>query len=501
VNETTSEIDTPPGIHRLTRDIGFEAFREFLSRQSRIPGSRAVPVAAGYKMPLKKDTGRPNVVWLMADQLRADVFGFLKKYNIQTPNIDRLANESIVFENSFCAEPVCCPARATLMTGHYPSKHGVLHNVGYPMRAEEMVLPKILSKNGYRTGLVGKSHDGRNAGEMWESFEYVEDAFGATMPSKVCFNLKNFPSIKMISPKDGQDCNRVLYGTYPAGPEISKSHLLSTRFMNLLYWHSQDRPFFFSLSLDDPHPPVVPPPPYDSMYAASDIIPEFFDDSGRSLAGKPATVKDWHRFYECDHISPNDYRKHAAHYLGLVSYVDTEIGRILDYLDETGLAQNTIVILNSDHGHMIGEHGLVHKGPFCYDGVIKIPTIIRWPGKIKPGLRNDAIVEGVDFLPTVLDMLGVRNSEEVHGRSLRPLWENPNIPWKEHAFIQWDDYIFCIRGKIWKLTWYESDKTGEMYNIQTDPFEKTNLFAESQYQVERDELLNRLNEWRQKYAT
>ena len=486
-----------PGSDRTGPRRGFDTFRAGLAEEGRVrPRERR---RRGSSTPERKRSDRPNVLWLMADQLRADTMGCMGHPSIQTPNMDRVAGEGAVFTNSFAGEPVCMPSRATFLTGHYPGIHGVLQN-GIPMRESEVAFPTLLKEAGWRTANIGKSHCGRNSKDIWEYTEYVEDVFGATKPSKVAFDPEVYPELTFIGNEVCDNSDRVLYGKYPGPPQTSKSYILASQAMMWLYWHDDPRPFFLRVSFDDPHPPVVPPEPYASMYGPDDVRPELLEGYERSLATKPSVVREYREFTGMSEISEADHRMHAARYLGLVSHLDAQMGRIIDYLDEIGVADNTIVIINSDHGHMIGEHGLSHKGPLCYEGTARVPTIVRWPGRLEAGKRIDALADGVDFMPTVLDMLDVDIPQDAHGHSLLPVLEGKEKKVRDYAFIEWDDFGFCIRGERWKLTWWDSDQDGELYDLAEDPLEKNNLYHEPGVREVRDDLLERLNEWRGRYG-
>jgi len=486
-----------PGSDRTGAKAGFGGFRDLLVRQGKLPPLwRPVRQA---RAPQRRPAERVNVLWLMADQLRADTFGFAGHPLIETPNLDRLAAEGVTFTNAFCSEPVCSPSRAAMLTGRYNYATGTIQN-GYPMRPAELTFPTLLAEAGYRTANIGKNHCGRAPRDIWEYQETVKDVFGATKPSDVPFDPEVFAGCTYLGGRPLDNSDEVLSGRYPGPVKTTKSYIMATQAMKWLYWHDDPRPFFLRVSFDDPHPPVVPPDPYFDMYSPDEVPAELIDAQAESMAGKPATVREWQRCRHMDDVTEREHREHAARYFGLVSHLDAQMGRILDYLDELGLADNTIVIVNSDHGHMIGEHGLTHKGPHCYEGVSRIPTVIRWPGRVKPGTRLDALVEGVDLMPTVLDMLGVPVPDGLHGRSWLPLLDGTASDLRDHAFMHWEDYVFCIRGKRWKLTYYVPDDDGELYDLESDPWEKVNLYGDERRRAVRDELLDRLNAWRADYA-
>ncbi|MFO7955687.1 MAG: sulfatase-like hydrolase/transferase [Candidatus Brocadiia bacterium] len=491
MSDERKDMKVPPG--------GFSNFRDKLEVEGRVGALPRRGRRGPSEPPERHPAGdRPNVLWLMADQLRGDTLGCAGHPVVKTPNIDRLASEGAIFTNTFCAAPVCVPSRASMLTGRHLFGHGAVSN-RHRMRGGQVRFPELVRGAGWRTANVGKHHAGCSSQEVWEEQITVEDRFGATKPSSVPFDPKNFPGVTFIANEVCDNANRILHGKYPARVNLTKSFILSSQGIDWLRWNDDPRPFFLRVSYDDPHPPIIPPEPFHSMYGPEDVPEGIWSEQDASIRSKPATVADWRRYQHQDGISLEDHRKHAAAYFGLVSHLDAQIGRVLEYLDETGLAENTIVILNSDHGHMIGEHGLAHKGPYCYEGTLHIPTIIRWPGHIEPGTRVDALTHGVDLMPTVMDLLDLEAPDGLHGRSLAPLLAGDGEE-REYVFSQWEDYVFCVRGRRWKLTWYESDQTGELYDLEADPYEKENLYGEEDHREVREELMGVLRDWRDQYA-
>ncbi len=485
-----------PGSDRKGKSKGFSSFREKLAAEGRLP--KLHRRRRSHLEPAHEPRERPNVLWLMADQLRAETFGFMGHPAVETPNLDRLAEEGAVFTRMLCAEPVCMPSRASMLTGRYPFAHGVIAN-GYSMNPDMTVLPSLFRSAGYRTADIGKNHCGRSGREVWEEQYSIEDRFGATKPSKVPFDPENFPGVTFVGNRVCDNSDRVLYGKYPAPKSLTKSYLLATEAQKWLYWDEDERPFFLRVSFDDPHPPVVPPEPFCQMYTPEDVPPEIWENQRESMEGKPPTVREYQRYRHNDEISLEDHKQHAAHYFGLVSHLDQQMGRIVDYLKEVGRAENTLIVVNSDHGHMIGEHGLAHKGPYFYRGVAHIPTLLWWPGRIEPR-RIDALAEGADLMPTLMELMGLDIPDGLDGRSLAPLLNGRAEGLRDYAFTQWQDYAFCIQGERWKLTWYDSDGEGELYDLQEDPWEKNNLFHEPGLSDIRDGLLERLRAWRGRHA-
>ncbi len=493
------DISIEPGTDRhLDRPVDVEAR---LRAEGRLRPTAEPPGGSGRKKsgaPPQQNMEGLNVLWIFCDQLRGDTFGFAGHPSIKTPNLDRLAACGAVFERSYCTSPLCCPSRASMLTGQYLPRHGVTRN-GRRMAAEseKLLLPRILAEAGYRTANIGKHHAGISANKVWEHNEYVDDAFGATKPSKVPFEPGYWPEDLTFVKEPCDNADRVLYGTYPAPYQVSKSHLLTTQAMRLLYWHRESRPLLLRVSYDDPHSPIVPPEPFASMYSPRDVPEELFEGGMQSIHTKTRTVRDNWRWKGWDAVSMDDHRRHAAYYMGMVSHIDFQIGRLLEYLEASGWAQNTLIVFNSDHGHMTGENAQVIKGGICYQGVCRIPTVMVWPGRIPPGRRVPGVINGTDLAPTILSACSLTAPEEMQGRNLMPLAEGRSERLREFTVSQWSTYIYTIIGERWKLIWYDSDGAGELYDLENDPYEIRNLWDAESERATRERLLRELNLWRE----
>ncbi len=489
--------------HGKATSPGFGEFRHWLGEQGRLP---KLPKRERPRYEPARPASRPktNVLWLMADQLRWDTFGFMNHPMVRTPNLDRLAARGTTFTRSYCSMGICVPSRASFFTGRYLYGHGALNN-HYPMKPFEEApdFVTFFRDAGYRCANLGKHHCGRNGGKVWEFQGNAEDAFGATAPTRAPFLPHVFPDTVFLGGIESSNPNDVLHGIYPGPPETSKSYHLANAAIRWLYYNDDPRPFLLRVSLDDPHPPVTPPEPYASMYDPEAIPDDLLERWKESFAEKPPTVREWAEQTHKTAISEPDHRKHAARYFGLVTHLDAQFGRVLDYLEAIGEAENTLILFNSDHGHMIGEHGLSHKGPFCYVGTAAIPTVLAWPGHIRESQRIDALVEGVDLAPTLCDLCEVPVPEGTcwDGHSWRPLLEGKTTALRHHAFVQYEDFVFCVVGERYKLTVYDSDNgAGELYDLQADRLEKHNLWDRPDVATIQASLLQTLKDWRARHA-
>ncbi len=474
----------------------FMTYREELISDGRINCESRIKPQNFNKTVYPDRSKQLNVLWIMTDQQRADTFGCKGFPKIQTPNMDKLIQEGMSFERSYCSSPVCLPSRASFLSGKYVGETGAWQN-NCLLNDDVELLPTILKNAGYRGANIGKDHFGRNPKLEWEFDQCIEDSFGATAPRSVPFMPALFEDNLFMGHQESTNSDLMVYGKYPGPLEMSKSYLLANAAVNWLGWNDDPRPFLLRVSFDDPHPPVVPPEPYFGMYNPDDMPDELFSDAEKSMANKPKYIQEFNKFSGADELTEKEHRRHAAEYCALITHMDAQIGRVLDKLDELGLRENTIVILNSDHGHMIGEHGFAMKGVTMHEGVAKIPTVIRWPGKIEENSKSDALVSNVDFLPTILDVLNISDKDKnLVGKSMKPLFYGENESIRDCVFLHWDDFGWGIVEKEWKLTFYDGNEQGELYYLPEDPYEKNNRWGDETVNDIKNDLLKKVNQWK-----
>ncbi|MBN1675297.1 MAG: sulfatase-like hydrolase/transferase [Kiritimatiellae bacterium] len=436
--------------------------------------------------------GKPNILFVTADHLRYDTLGCNGDPVIQTPAIDRLAAEGVCFDNGFVQNPVCQPSRATLMTGRYPRHHGVRWN-GNRLDENEMTLPEFLRNAGYATACVGKHHIGQkrfldafdhmaagNCRRNWA--ERADGDYTVDRPNpfeqyvrergheyKTGYALPGFRANLGAVPSDlPDDCHIDAYVGMKAREYLEN---LST-----------DKPFFLWLGFYGPHHPYVPSGRFARMYEP-DSVPSFRRAEG-DIGKKPPEYGSYfhardHKFRGFDRASEATFRRMKAAYYGMVSQLDWQLGLTLDLLHRKGLAPNTIVVLTSDHGDFLGDHGIAAKGPFLLDCMLHVPLIVRAPG-CAPGTRSDALVESVDVFPTLAALAGEEPPEWVQGRRLcgpPAAQARDNQPARDAVYAEAVDKK-CIRTRDWKYIHYPAKPYGELYDLREDPYELNNLHAE-----------------------
>lgn len=436
----------------------------------------------------------PNVLWICTDQQRYDTIAALGNSLISTPNIDGLVRDGVTFTQAYCQSPVCTPSRASFLTGRYPRTTRCRQN-GQSIPADERLVSRLFADAGYRCGLAGKLHlascsDGKVEERIDDGYEHfawshhpqpdwAENAYTQWLArrGKSWDELYSAPGSPYVKPGVPAEFHQT---TWCADEAIQ--FIRSER----------DAPWFFSFNCFDPHHPFDPPAEYLSRYAPESMpLPK--RRSGE-LQSKPL-------FQQLDsiwaHNSPGEFhtaemtdddrRQVCAAYYAMCELIDDQVGRMLSALDETGQRENTIVIFMSDHGEMLGDHGIYFKGPHFYDEAVRVPLIFSWPGQFLANRRIDGLTELIDIAPTLLDLAGLDMPQRIQGRSLRGFLDGQRASdaGRPHVFSEYynswthsNAYGSMLRTKEQKIVVYHgTDDVGELYDLRNDPDEFENLWA------------------------
>jgi arylsulfatase len=436
---------------------------------------------------------RPNILFVTADHLRYDTLGCMGDPIIRTPAIDRLAREGVCFEQFFVQNPVCQPSRATMMTGRYPRHHGVRWN-GSRLDENEMTLVEFLKSQGYTTASIGKHHV---AQERFRAALDVVDAEGIRRnwrervdgdytvhdpnPFEAYVRAQGYEYVTGYALPDF----RKRLGAVPSDlPE--DCHLdayVGIKAREYLESIDQRAPFFLWLGFYGPHHPYVPSGRFAHMYDPAHV-PAFHRAEG-DIAGKPPEYRFYfetpdHKYRGFPDASEETFREMKAAYYGMVSQLDWQLGLTLDALKARGLEENTIVVLSSDHGEFLGDHGIPAKAPFLLDCMLHVPCIVRAPG-IPPGTTHGDLVESVDLFPTIVRLADFEPPEWVQGHDLCPSISGDrgtrgDAP-RTAIYAEAVDKR-CIRTAEWKYIHYPGKPYGELYHLTADPYELENLYAQ-----------------------
>lgn len=445
----------------------------------------------------KTSPGRPNILWIGVDQMRFDTPGCNGNLICRTPNIDRLAGEGIRFTNAYTNCCLCTPARASMLTGLFAFKHGIgtncdlYHSMARELPHPEMLLHRRLQAQGYRCGFLGKWHVGAEKGPANYGFEGMNLAGYGDIVRYTGFQQYLEAAHLSYGPVDkpvfGNPKNKTLLAGIWDGPtESTTARYLANRTIDLLNRYAADeRPFFIDCQFWGPHPPYLPSREFAGRHDREAIRP--WPNSNDDLKGKPASVQRFRTsFYR---KLPQDWygwRELVGLYYDYTSMIDQEIGRILDRLSQLGLAGNTIVIFEADHGDMTGSHGLFDKG-FMYQEAFRIPLIVRWPAKSRGPRTSDELVYNMDIFPTLLDALD-QTDLGLDGRSFLPIIEGKPLPEPRDAiYLEFHGirYLYSQRALVTKEGYkyiFNAGDFDEFYDLNKDPDELNNVIDSAEYE-------------------
>ena len=442
---------------------------------------------------------KPNILWITTEGVPLSVLSCYGSRLMQTPNIDRIAREGMLFRNSFCNNALCAPSRATLLTGKYNHLSGMTTNPGDTTNGQthsffdpsQETFAKILQRNGYKTGLAGKWHlvssPGKPSNPGEAGFDYFVFKQGAGGPY---YNPKGFFQNPSLGSRE------IKQKEYPGYMTDTFTDLAIEGIKQL------KEPFCMTVQYFNDHRPFEPPHQYEHIYDKV-RFPEpgtFWDDYAyRSAAAREAhmRISDMTDFDPPKEYTPRqrrqwNYQRLMQRFLGTLKSQDDNIGRLLDYLDKSGLSENTIVVFTGDHGFFLGEHGWFDKR-FMYEEALRVPWIIRYPGVTKPGSTSDAWVQSIDNAPTILDMVGLPLPSDMQGRSLVPIF-NGNTPadWRRSMYYHYYEFApphwalpnYGIRTERYKLISYYTINEWELFDLDRDPDEMDSLFREEGMEVE-----------------
>lgn len=491
---------------------------------------------------------KPNILFIMADQLRYDFLGCVGHPHIKTPNIDALARKGIRFTNTFCQSPVCGPSRMSFYTGRYPSSHGATYNPA-PLRVSELTLGDYLRPEGYRVALTGKSHmvadvqgmarvgldpgttEGRRIAECGFDPYWRDDGLHPCQSVDPDLEYNNYlrdlgyqgknPWHDYANSAEGENGEilsgwKMRYARLPARvkEEHSETAYTTNRAIDFMEEYKGE-PWCLHVSYIKPHWPYVAPAPYHKMYDQSHVLPA--NKHERELENPQPVIEGWMKHEECINFSKEEVRQRVIPtYMGLITQLDDYIGRLVTYLEKTGQSDNTIIVFTSDHGDYLGDHWLGEKDMF-HEESVKIPLIVMDPrpaANATRGFVNDKFVEAIDLVPTFLDWAGgdVKGADHIlEGRSITGLvnGENPE-QWRKVVISEYDyawrharwhvgvdvdvARIYMLRTAKWKLVYFEGFRP-QLFDLENDPKELTDLGANPDYTETIKMLEAALFEW------
>jgi len=419
---------------------------------------------------------RPNIVFILVDDLRWDELGCAGHPYIKTPNIDRIAREGAMFRNAFMTTPLCSPSRASFLTGQYAHANGITDNVDRSAASHKLVtFPLLLHQSGYETAFVGKWHMGnddtpRPGFDRWVSFKGqgayydpdINEDGKSVKPAGYITDLLNGYAVEFI--KRRRDKPFLVYLAHKAiHPEANQNN-------------------DGSVNLADSER-FMPAERHKNLYAGKTVPRR--PNAMRAPVGKPALER---RIGELPPLGAATGTRDEA-ILGRqrsLSAIEEGVGEILSALKETGQLDNTLIVFTSDNGYFYGEHGLSVERRLAYEESIRMPLLVRYPRMIKAGTAPDEIALNIDLAPTLLSVAGASAPGDMQGRSLAPLLKGEKVKWRDSFLIEYySDRVFprmermgykAARNGRWKYIHYlELEGMDELYDLKTDPYEMKNL--------------------------
>ncbi|MGE4003570.1 MAG: sulfatase [Planctomycetaceae bacterium] len=450
---------------------------------------------------------KPNVVFIVADDLNCDL-GCYGHPQVHSPHIDALARRGVLFEHAYCQYPVCNPSRASFMTGRRPNETRILalpkgarfssdYEYGHHFRdtiSDTLTLPELFRQHGFQAARVGKVYHFGVPGQIGtsglddrQSWDYLVNPAGRDKAEEN----------KVFTLTPGSFGGSLSWLAMDGSDDEQTDGLCATAAISLLEeYHANQQPFFLAVGFYRPHTPYVAPKRYFDLYPPDQItLPELsIDDRRREPPAAFAGAK------AVEDALTDDVRRRAIQgYRAATSFLDAQVGRVVDALDRLGLAENTIVVLTSDHGYHMSEHGLWQKMTL-FENSARVPLIIAGPGAAADQTAG-TMSELVDLYPTIADLCGLTPPEYVDGVSLRPALENSEAEVKAAAFTQLvrnGKLAYSIRTARWRYTLWDDGREGEqLFDMESDPRETSNLAGDPQYAAAIRELRQQLRAYAQ----
>lgn len=436
---------------------------------------------------------RPNVLLITADHMRWDALGCNGNPFVQTPNLDALAARGVTFDGSFSCNPICVPGRATITTGNYSHVCTGIKNNSGRIRSGQPTIAAHFRDAGYHTLAVGKLHYVPYAPpgqpRLLHGFEHAELCEEGRIlhqfsPGADARGLEDYHDWLHdmgwggYERAHGTGNNDVHPAPSPLPAELHEESWVATRTIANLEDHLSSRPgrpFFAWASFTKPHPPYDPPRPFDALYDPRDIPPPV--GSVDLLADRDPWLRYNPVAYGWDKLSPQAVQVARAHYFGMVTFQDQMIGRILSFLSDTGLTDNTLVVYTADHGDLLGDFGCFFKCNM-FDGSVRIPAIYAGPGVAPHATSGTQLVGQHDILPTLAELTGTSLRAPVMGSSLAPALRDPSAQSRELVFSQSLDsprQRYMVRSHSFKYVYHELGGIEELYDCKDDPHELRNL--------------------------
>lgn len=459
-----------------------------LSRRRFLASLAAGALCGGTLVRAATEPQRRNVLFIALDDLNDWIQLLDPKAPIRTPNIERLAAKGVCFTNAFCASAACNPSRTAVLTGLRPSTTGVYGNQADWRRAlpDVATIPQHFMAHGYTAQGAGKVFHHHYGGAFhddasFQDFQPMPNPPDAPMPEEKLNGLEWYGSPNTD------------WGPWPAN-EAEAIDVRTANYAIEALGRKQDKPFFLTAGIFRPHMPFFAPQRFFDMYQGKVMMPEILEGDLDDLpSGAQALLKSKKWFFEgmmkAEKDKPGTWAEAVRSYQAAATFADAQVGRILDALEKSPYADNTVIVLWSDHGYHLGEKR--HWEKFAlWEKTNHVPFIVVAPGVAKPGGRCRRPVSLIDLYPTLIDLCGLKEKPELDGVSLTPLLRDPDAAWERPALMTYGFNNHAVRDERYRYIRY-ADGTEEFYDIESDPHEWHNLAGQARYK----EHMERLAKW------
>ncbi|ARN57100.1 sulfatase [Sedimentisphaera salicampi] len=464
----------------------------------------------------------PNIIIMMTDQQRFDALGCMGDKAAHTPNIDRLAEEGTLFERCYVSNPICTPSRASMLTGKTVPGHG-LYRLYDNLPEDEIMFPEYLRRAGYKTAMFGKMHTSgrlkeakeRHPNDGFEIYKWCIEPYihqDSPLNAYTKWLREKDPAFAEKLRKKGRSISRI-------PRELHMTKWAADNTIDLINDYKEGNPFFGIMSVFDPHNPYEGYPPEMAELIDEDKIEDPILKKSSDEPSPIAYERNRSHLGSIDNFSLEELREMKKNYLATIAFFDEQVGRVLDALDEKGIADNTLVVVTSDGGDMLGDHQLLAKGAFLYEQSIRVPLIMRWPSKMPSGKRVRELTQLQDLACTSLSAAGIMNekiqSTMPESLNLAALANGNAERWRDFAVStfrntgimvdgQYPDppiHITMIRETRYKLIAYlnprgsEEPFEGQIFDMHKDPHELNNLWDSPEHIEIKLRLISKLAGW------
>ncbi|MEM7626284.1 MAG: sulfatase-like hydrolase/transferase [Planctomycetota bacterium] len=437
---------------------------------------------------------RPNILYIHSDQHRWDCLGAHGHPLLRTPHLDRLAAQGVDFQQACTPTPICTPARACLLTGKWPTQHGVTSiprtEIYHPLAEDQPLLTRLLHDAGYRQAHIGKWHDetkGQPTGYGVDFFQWEEDDYDAwRLEQGLPLRERKNGWFGEVDPTTTIEQTRIAWGANHTLDQMSR-------------FTKEGKPWFIRWDPSEPHLPNLIAPEMEDWYPVGDIEPwPSFPDP---LNDKPPIQKQQRRTWGTDDWGWDKWAPIVSRYLAEIELIDRYVGQMMGRLDELGQAENTLIVYSTDHGDLCGGHGMMDKHFQLYDDVVRVPLLMRFPQQLPAGQINEAFISHeIDLATTFLAAAGVEVPECFEGVDLLPVGRGEADTGRQDCFVQYQGTQFglysqrMIRNREWKYV-YNPTAQDELYHLASDPAELVNLAQRPAHTDMLMQLRGRAAEW------